>query len=160
MIKIFAMLLLVSSGIYTGNVISKHEFGKLKNAEELHSLISQISVGIEKLALPLSEIFSKYASAENKTESVKSILSSRRSFGDKIMALARESCSPLLCMEIKEFTQTLGLVDRDTQIRLAKNALISIEKELTQKRTEYLSKSKLYKTLSLLISCVIAVLLY
>ena len=160
MIKLFAVILTVSSGIYTGNTLSKHELTKLKNAEELHSLISQISVGIEKLALPLSDIFSKYTSGKNKPESVEAILSSRRSFGDKVMDLARESCSPVFCMEINEFTKTLGLVDRDTQIRLAKNALVSIENELSRKRTEYLSKSKLYKTLSLLISCVVAVLLY
>ncbi len=160
MIKLFAIILTVSSGVFMGNTISRCELSKINEAEELHSLLSQIMTGIEKFSLPLADIFSKYVSSSGDTEASKIIASTRGSFGDKIMALAKEACSPLLCMEIKEFTQTLGLVDRDTQIKLTRNAMQAMEKELSQKRAEYISKSKLYKTLSLLVSCVIAVLLY
>ena len=160
MIKILASALIVVSGGFFGTSLCKNELNKIQGTEELHNLILHITTGIEKLSLPLSEIFSKYISESPNSQTAIFLSSHRGSYAEKLMTLAEKSCSSFLCMELKEFNRTIGTVDRDTQIKLAHSALLATEKELSKQRCDYTSKSKLYKTLSFLISCVIAVLLY
>ncbi len=160
MIKLVALTSIVISGSLFGTILCKAEKDTLKEAEELYGLISYVQAGIEKKSLPLNKIFSNYI-AEKKSPYIEQKLKGfRGSYGEKILFLYADVCSEATQNELKDFAQTLGALDKSSQLESLKRIKNCLEKDLSNQRKETLSKIKLYKTLSLLISCIIAVLLY
>ena len=84
----------------------------------------------------------------------------RGKFGDKLFMLSKEICKKETVNQLESFFSTLGKTDRETQIKTAKEAKATLEKALLEKKKEYSEKSKLYRILPFLVSCVVAVLLY
>ncbi len=160
MIKLLAVASTVVSGALFGTALCKAEKDTLKETEELYFLILYIQSGIEKKSLPLDRIFSDYFS-ENKSCFIENKLNEvRGNYGEKMLNLCNSICSEESKGEMRDFSITLGTLDKSSQREALKKAKSCMEKELSRKRTDYNSKIRLYKTLSLLISCIVAVLLY
>ena len=159
MVKIIAVLIIITAGASFGAVLSNDEKKELDEGEELLKLVSYVSRNIESRSAPLFEIFESYFSEENGAFS-KKLRDMRGNYGEKLEKISKELFPKETNRELESFFKTLGKTDRETQIKFAINAKNSLEKSLMEKRKEYISKSKLYKILPILISCVAALLLY
>lgn len=160
MIKLIAMTSVIISGSMFGATLCKSECDSLKETEELYCFISHIQREIEKKSNTLDKIFFDFFSTAKNSLLEKKLKEFRGNHREKMLFLCSEICSQEAKSELFDFASTLGTLDRKAQTEALKKARASMEKELIKKRGEYLSKSRLYKTLSLLVSCVIAVLLY
>ncbi len=160
MIRLVAVSTTVISGVFMGEALRKAERDTLKEAEALYELIAFIKREIEQRSLPLGVIFSSYLSEKRHPLIENALRFVRGSYGDKILFMIRTVCSEKTCSELEAFAHTLGALDRDSQKEALKKALLSMEKELTDRRAECSSKCRLYSSLSLLVSCIVAVLLY
>ena len=138
----------------------KAERDTLEQLEELYGLICFIGERVEKKSMPLNKIFCEYLSEKRDPFIEKSIKDVRGTYGEKILYIIKAICSEETSKELERFTQTLGTLDRVSQREALSRAKSTMEKEVAKMQTEYSSKSRLYRYLSLLISCVIAVLLY
>ncbi len=143
-----------------GTFLCKAERDTLAETEELYSLICFICERVEKRSMPLYRIFSEYLSEKRHPFIENTLKDKRGTYGEKMLFMISSVCSEKTSKELEAFALTLGTLDRIPQTEALKKAKITMEKELSGKRTEYRSKSRLYRYLSLLISCVIAVLLY
>lgn len=160
MIKLFAVASVVLSGTLFGTVLCQAEKDSLVEAEEVYRLITYIKDEIESKSTPLDKIFFDYFSEQKTNFIEKKIKGVRGSYGEKILILLSDVCTNTAQNQLKDFALTLGTLDKASQKEALKKALVCLETELIKKRTEAASKYRLYKTLSLLISCIIAVLLY
>lgn len=160
MIKLLAVAFIVVSGSLFGLSLCKTEKESLIQTEDFYELISYILFKIERKSLPLDRIFSDYFSEKRSLYIENFLKETRGSYGEKISHICENVCSDQAKDEMNDFIITLGTLDKASQIESLKKAKSCMEKELSRKRTDYNSKTRLYKTLSLLISCIVAVLLY
>ncbi len=160
MIKIVAISMTIVSSIAFGTALYKSEKEKISEIEELTYLVLYIHNGIEKLSLPLGDIFNRYFSENEGSVIEKKFKERRGTYGEKLLFVSKEICSPSLCSEIEMFAKNLGSLDRDMQIKSASNASRAFVSELENARNEFRTKGRLYQILSVLAACVITVLLY
>lgn len=160
MIRIFSAVLSVISGSMLGVALCKTEKEALNRTDELYKFISHIQTEIETKSLPLDKIFTDYFKGKDSEFLSQTINNHRGTFGEKIHNACSLVCSDEAMEEMRDFTITLGAIDKATQKESLRKAKLCMEKELSRQKVEFASKSRLYKTLSFLISCIIAVLLY
>jgi hypothetical protein len=160
MIKLIAAAITIVSGISIGTSLTKAENNQLKELEAFGDLIFCVYKGIESPSLPLEKIFGNYFKDNPDSPIYNKFHSTRGSYGEKLSYISSFICSEKLQSEIKDFSKTLGTLDRESQIISASNANDATKKEIAERRKEHITNCRLYKTISTLISCVIAVLLY
>ncbi len=160
MIRLSAAVLSVISGSMLGVALCKSEKEGLNHTDELCKFISHIQTEIETKSLPLDKIFADYFKGKNSEFLSQAINDYRGTFGEKIYHACSLVCSDEAMEEMCDFSATLGAIDRVSQKESLRRAKLCMEKELSRQKAEFASKSRLYKTLSFLISCIIAVLLY
>ena len=160
MIKIIATASIVLSGALFGRILCRTEKDTLDKAEELYDLIYHIKEEIKNKSAPLDRIFSDFMSRKGSDFMKEKFKHTHGSYGEKFLLLCTEICSERTKNELKDFALTLGKLDKESQEASLNKAHSVMEKELEAMREGAASKNRLYKALSLLVSCIIAVLLY
>lgn len=159
MVKIFAVIIIIISGGLFGNSLCKAEKDKLKLREEFCGLIYYIHRNIQRSSNTLDKIFSEYFEKGESKKLEEMFKAEKGLYGEKIINISKQLCSEYVCLELSHFAKTLGTLDRDAQIKTSEESAEILRKYISEKRSEYANKKKVYLALSVLAAAVFAILL-
>ena len=159
MIKIIAVIIIISSGCFLGNAVCIMEKEKLSLQEELSELIFSLYINVEKSTKTLDQIISEFFESRENSPLEEMFKNEKGLYGERIMKISGKLCSEYVCMELSHLTKTLGTLNRDAQLKALKDGNAVLESHLSEKRKEYANKKRVYRMVSAIAAAVFAILL-